>query len=112
MKQKNNRTIGLFFKVSPEEKAIIDEKMKQTIVKNQRAYLRKMAIDGYIISLDLYCIKEMIFYLKNLCSNINQITRRMNSTGNFYVEDLEYIKEQNKKILSMMNNILNKMNNL
>lgn len=54
----------------------------------------------------------MVFYLKNLCSNINQITRRMNSTGNFYVEDLEYIKEQNKKILSMMNNILNKMNNL
>ena len=47
MKPKSGRTIPLYFKVSPEEKAVIEKKMEQLGTHNQRAYLRKMAVDGY-----------------------------------------------------------------
>ena len=46
MKPKSGRTIPLYFKVSPEEKAVIEKKMEQLGTHNQRAYLRKMAVDG------------------------------------------------------------------
>ena len=47
------RTIGLYFKVSPEEMALIEQKMEQAGTANKRVYLRKMAVDGYVIRLDL-----------------------------------------------------------
>lgn len=53
MRQDEGRTIGLYFKVSPEEMALIEQKMEQAGTNNKRAYLRKMAVDGYIVRLDL-----------------------------------------------------------
>ena len=49
MKPRSGRTIPLYFKVSPEEKEIIEKKMAQLGIHNQRAYLRKMAVDGYAV---------------------------------------------------------------
>ena len=46
MKPRSGRTIPLYFKVSPEEKEIIEKKMAQLGIHNQRAYLRKMAVEG------------------------------------------------------------------
>lgn len=112
MSKKNKRTIGLFFKVSPEEKVLIEKKMELLHITNQRAYLRKMAVDGFIINLELHCIKEMVFYLKKVSSSFNQIARRVNATGNFYLEDLEELKRENQKIWIAVNKILNKIENL
>ena len=53
MKPRSGRTIPLYFKVSPQEKEIIDEKMAQLGIHNQRAYLRKMAVDGYAVQVDM-----------------------------------------------------------
>ena len=51
MNPKSGRTIPLYFKVSPEEKELIDKKMEQLSAHNQRAYLRKMAVDGYVVQI-------------------------------------------------------------
>lgn len=83
MRQKEGRTIGLFFKVSPEEKALIDKKMGQLGTTNQRAYLRKMAVDGYIVHLDMKSVKELVKLLRSISSNTNQIARRCNETRTF-----------------------------
>jgi hypothetical protein len=53
MKPCSGRTIPLYFKVSPEEKEIIEKKMAQLGIHNQRAYLRKMAVDGYAVQVDV-----------------------------------------------------------
>ena len=53
MNPKSGRTIPLYFKVSPEEKELIDKKMEQLGTHNQRAYLRKMAVDGYVVRVDM-----------------------------------------------------------
>lgn len=88
MKPKSGRTIGLYFKVSPEEKAVIDEKMELLGTKNMRAYLRKMTVDGYIVHLDTKAVQELVMLLRSIASNTNQIARRCNETRNLYAEDL------------------------
>ena len=46
------RNVQIKFRVTEEERSLIEEKMKQVPTRNMEAYLRKMAIDGYIIQID------------------------------------------------------------
>ena len=92
MRHSEGRTIGLFTKVSPEEKATIDEKMAALGTHNLRAYLRKMAVDGYIVHVDMGGIVEMVKLLRSISSNVNQIARRCNETRNLYAEDVEDLR--------------------
>lgn len=93
MRENEGRTIGLYFKVSPEELALIEQKMRQLGTTNKRAYLRKMAVDGYIVHLDMGCVKELNRLLRAISTNINQIARRCNETRNLYAEDVEDLKK-------------------
>ncbi len=92
MRRDEGRTIGLFFKVSPEEMAVIEEKMKLAGAGSKRAYLRKMAVDGYIIRLDMGAVKELARLISSISVNINQIARRCNETRNLYAEDVEDLR--------------------
>lgn len=93
MRQREGRTTGLYFKVSPEEMALIEQKMEQAGTGNKRAYLRKMAVDGYIVCLDMGSMKELIKLLRSISNNVNQIARRCNETGNLYAEDVEDLRK-------------------
>lgn len=93
MRPDEGRTIGLYFKVSPEEMALIGQKMEQAGTANKRAYLRKMAVDGYVIRLDLGEMKELLRLLRSVSNNVNQIARRCNETGNLYREDVEDLRK-------------------
>ena len=92
MNPRSGRTIPLYFKVSPEEKEIIDKKMELLGTHNQRAYLRKMAVDGYVVRVDMTDVKELAALLRTCSNNLNQIARRVNSTGNLYEEDIADLK--------------------
>lgn len=91
----------LFF-VSDDEKRIIKGKMKQLGTNNMGAYLRKMAIDGYIIKVDYTQQKKLAAAVSRAASNINQICRRINSTGNLYAEDVAELKERQAEIWSLL----------
>ena len=93
MRQDAERTIGLYFKVSPEEMAMIEQKMEQASTGNKRAYLRKMAVDGYIVNLNIGSVKELIKLLRAVSNNVNQIARRCNETRNLYGEDVEDLRK-------------------
>ena len=86
------RTVQIKFRVTEEERALIEEKMKLIPTRNMAAYLRKMAIDGYVIQVDHSDIKAMTAEIQKVGVNINQIARRANATGNVYQEDIEEIK--------------------
>ena len=73
------RNIQMKFWVTEEEKRLIDEKMSQLPTKRYGAYLRKMAIDGYIIQVDTTDIREMTKALGSIGRNINQIAKRVNA---------------------------------
>ena len=83
------RNIQIIFWVSEEEREQIQAKMDQVGTENLSAYLRKIAIDGYILKLDLPELREMISLLRRSSNNLNQIARRLNETGRFYAADME-----------------------
>lgn len=91
----------LFF-VSDDEKRIIKGKMKQLGTNNMGAYLRKMAIDGYIIKVDYTQQKKLAAAVSRAAANINHICRRINSTGHFYEDDVAELKERQAEIWRLL----------
>ena len=91
----------LFF-VSDDEKRIIKAKMAQLGTKNMGAYLRKMAIDGYIIKVDYTEQKKLAAAVSRAASNINQICRRINSTGRVYEDDVVELKARQAEIWELL----------
>lgn len=112
MKPDSERTIPLYFKVSPEEKARIDEKMEQLGIHNRRAYLRKMAVDGYAVRVDMADFKALVSLLRICSNNLNQIAKRVNSTGNLYAEDVADLQSRYGELWNAVSTILSKMGNL
>lgn len=112
MKPDSRRTIPLYFKVSPEEKARIDEKMEQLGIHNRRAYLRKMAVDGYAVRVDMADFKALVSLLRICSNNLNQIAKRVNSTGNLYAEDVADLQSRYGELWNAVSTILSKMGNL
>ena len=78
------RTVQIKFRVTEAERDLILEKMKLVPTRNMAAYLRKIAIDGYIIQVDHIDIKAMTAEIQKIGVNVNQIAKRVNSTGSVY----------------------------
>ena len=100
------RDIQMKFYVTEEEKQLIEEKMARLPTRRYGAYLRKMAIDGYIIQLDTTDIKEMNAALSAIGRNINQIAKRINAGGGAYREDMREIQERLEEIWRLQRRIL------
>ena len=88
------RQIVLRVPVTPEERALIQQKMAQLGTKNFSAYARKMLIDGYIIKVDYTEQKKLAAAVSRIATNINHVCRRINSTGHFYDADVAELKER------------------
>ncbi len=86
------REVQLKFRVTPEERELIERKMALLGTSNMAAYLRKMAIDGYAVNLELPELGEMVSLLCRSSNNLNQLTRRVHETGRFYDADLEDLR--------------------
>ncbi|WP_442871166.1 plasmid mobilization protein [Acutalibacter muris] len=92
MAEKRQRGVQLKFRVTPEERDLIEQKMALLGTSNMAAYLRKMAIDGYAVNLELPELSEMVSLLRRSSNNLNQLTRRVHETGRFYDADLEDLR--------------------
>ena len=86
------RKIVLRVPVTAEEQALIQQKMALLYTANFSAYARKMLIDGYIVNVDTSDIRAQTAEIQKIGVNVNQITRRVNSTGTVYAQDIEDIK--------------------
>ena len=100
------RNIQLKIWLTEEERRLIDEKMKLLPTSQIGAYIRKMAIDGYIIYTDTANIKEMNKELRAIGRNINQIAKRVNSTGDIYRGDITELRERLGEIWQVQRTIL------
>ena len=103
---KRTRNVPVLFWVSPQEMELIRQKMAQFGTDNLSAYLRKMAIDGYIIQVDTPDIKEMTRALSAIGRNINQIAKRINAGGPAYQADMDEIRERLDEIWQLQRHIL------
>ena len=100
------RPIALRCPVTAEERAMIEQKMAQLPTQRIGAYLRKMAIDGYIIYTDTADIKAFTKELSAIGRNINQIAKRINAGGPAYQADMDEIRERLDEIWQLQRHIL------
>lgn len=103
------RNTKIDFWVNDDEYTLIRQKMIQSGVDNLSAYLRKMAIDGYIVRLDMSELREMIAAVNRVGNNVNQIARRANGTGRVYIEDLIEIRRAQDQIYRTVNSLAEKI---
>jgi len=102
------RSIMLRFRVNEDEQNLINEKMKLYKTNNLAAYMRKMAIDGYIVNVDYSDLKAVAYEMQKIGVNINQIARRVNSTSRMYEQDFEEIKMQVDQIWRLLRTSLSR----
>ena len=86
--------------------------MKEADVRNMSAYIRKMAIDGYLIKLDLSDVKEASRLLRINANNINQYAKRANETGSIYLEDIKDIQRSQEELWILMKEILQRLSTI
>ena len=106
---KRKRDVQLNFRVSPEELALIEQKMAQLGAKNREAYLRKMALDGYVVRLELPELKELVSLMRRSSNNLNQLTRRVHETGRIYDADLEDISQRQEALWDGVHQVLTQL---
>ena len=110
MKEKRDETIIL--RLSKTEKNRIYEKMLSMGIRNLSAYIRKMALDGYCLNLDLPQLRRMAYLLQNCSNNLNQVAKRANENGKIYSADLADLRTRLDELIDIGKQILTKLANL
>ena len=100
------RNIQLHFRVTSEEADRIHQKMNEVGVRSLAAYLRKMALDGYCINLDLKPIRTLVSLLRICSNNLNQYAKKAHETGNIYETDIQDLQIRLDEIWKDMKKLL------
>ena len=108
----SNRTKQILFLVNEEEEEIIRCKMKEAGMNRLSVYLRKMAIEGYIIRLDLSDLREAVRLLRINSNNLNQYVKKANETGKVYAEDIQDVKQSQEELWRLLKDILARLSTI
>ena len=103
------RSVPIVFWVTEGERELIHQKMELLGIVNMSAYLRKMAIDGYAVRLDIPELKEMLSLLRYSSNNLNQLTKRVHETRRLYDADITDIRQSQDRILEATSEIVKKL---
>ena len=102
------RTNPVQFYLDDEEQYILDEKFKISGLKSKSAFLRKLILYGYVYDVDYSYLRNYNTELGRISSNLNQIAKRINSTGNIYKEDMDEVKELMNEVWRTQKSMLSK----
>lgn len=108
-KRNRERPVMLRFMVSEEEEQFIEKKMALMKTKNRSAYLRKMALDGYILNIDYSAFRELSANVGKIGGNINRVAKRIATTGNAYDEDIKELREKQEEVWQLLKSTLSRI---
>ena len=103
------REVQVNVRGSPQELEMIEQKMAQLGTSNREAYLRKMALDGYVVKLELPELKELVSLMRYSSNNLNQLTRRVHETGRIYDADLADITRRQEALWDGVHQVLTQL---
>ena len=106
------RSVRVKTYLTEEELQMVHKRMAQMGTTNREAYMRKMAIDGYVVRLELPEFKEYVVLQRVYSKRFNEIAKRVNETGRLYPEDVTEMKEMVDKLKEQMNLVLAEVNKL
>ena len=102
----NKKSVRVEFVMSKQDAELVKGRMAELGITNLSAYLRKMAVDGYIIHLDMSDIQEMVRLLRICSNNLNQYARRANETGSVYSADVDDLRTRLDSLWDGMDKLL------
>ena len=103
---------GIYFKVSEQERNLIEQKMALAGVHNMSAFIRKMSIDGYVVNLKIPELEECVRLLRYTSNNVNQIARTLNSGGAVYPGEISDICAKQNETNQLFGEILAQLSRL
>ena len=107
MREKRDEIIIL--RTTKAEKNRIYEKMLCIGIRSLSAYIRKMALDGYCLNLDLPQLRRMSYLLQMCSNNLNQYAKRANESGKIYATDMEDLRQRLDELIDIGRQILSKL---
>ena len=100
-----NRDRRIELRLSQDEIELVEKHMKAAGINNMSAFIRKIAIDGLVIRVDLSDLQEVTRLMQINANNLNQYTKKANETGSVYLEDIKDLHEQHENIWNTLNEI-------
>ena len=102
MKKKRARQLKQEFYISESESELLDKKMAEAGILNRSAYLRKMALDGFIIRQEYGVLKGVTNELSRIGNNLNQMAKIANTYHDINLSELKTIEGDIQKIWQLL----------
>jgi len=103
------RSVSRLLRLTPQENALLEQKIQQSGIKNREAFMRKNLLEGYVLSLELPELKEILRLTRYTSNNVNQIARHAHETGRYYIEDIEQMVRNQEAIQDALKEVLNRL---
>ena len=109
MTKKRRRCIHLHLMVTPEEQVLIRERMTEAGISNMGAYMRKMALNGYVLHIDLSDIRELVSLQRRCANNLNQVAIHVNTYGGIYPDEIKALQRDYADLWGPLSDLLKKL---
>ena len=109
MSVNRKRNIRLQFMVTPEEQELIFERMAEAGVRNMGAYMRKMALSGYVLHVDLSPVRELVSLQRRCSANLNQVAIGVNTHGGIYPSEIAALQKDYAALWGPLSDLLKKL---
>ena len=106
------RSVRVKTYLTEEELQMVHKRMAQIGTTNREAYLRKIAIDGMLVKLEVPELKEIVSLMRRTSNNVNQIARRLNENGRIYEVDITDVQNQQEQLWDMLNSLITKISGI
>lgn len=106
--KKRRRSVHLHVMVTPEEQALIADRMTEAGISNMGAYMRKMALNGYVLHVDLSDIRELVALQRRCANNLNQVAVHANTYG-IYPSEIASLQKDYADLWEPVSELLKKL---
>ena len=112
MTKKRRRCVHLHVMVTPEEQALIRERMAEAGISNMGAYMRKMALNGYVLHVDLSDIRELVSLQRRSANNLSQVAIHVNTYGGIYPHEIKALQRDYADLWEAFSDLLKKLSKI
>ena len=99
-------SVPIYVWVRPDELEVIRERMAEVGIRNMSAYIRKMALGGYVLHVDLEPVKELVSLQRRCANNLNQAAIHANSYGGLYPDELKRLQKDYADLWEPLSDLL------
>ena len=109
MTKKRVRSIPIYVWVRPDEMEVIQGRMAEAGISNLSAYVRKMALNGYVLHVDLTPVRELVLLQRRCSNNLNQVAIQANTYGGIYPEEIAALQRDYAALWGPLSDLLKKL---